>query len=60
MNEAQTRVMTPGRCARCEGRMMLEEYLGETEFVCIQCGNRVDAPELRKPAYRVVTARKAA
>jgi hypothetical protein len=40
--------------------MMLEEYLGETEFVCIQCGNRVDAPAFRRHAYPIVTTRKAA
>ncbi len=39
---------------------MLEEYLGEPEFVCIQCGHRLDAPELRKRAYVVGHAKKAA
>jgi len=38
---------------------MLEEYLGEVEFVCLQCGHRLDAPELRKPAYVVVHAKAA-
>jgi hypothetical protein len=46
-------------CPRCNGNMMLEEYLGENEFVCIQCGHRVDAPVQRRPTYAVVT-RKAA
>jgi hypothetical protein len=39
--------------------MMLEEYLGETEFVCLQCGHRLDAAVQRRPAYAIVT-RKAA
>jgi len=47
-------------CERCNGNMMLEEYLGEFEFVCIQCGHRLDAPELRKPAYVVRQTKKAA
>jgi hypothetical protein len=37
--------------------MMLEEYIGEAEFVCIQCGHRLDAK--REPAYRVVTKKAA-
>jgi ribosomal protein S27AE len=28
-------------CPRCLGDMMLEEYLGEREFVCLQCGYRL-------------------
>ena len=47
-------------CERCNGNMMLEEYLGTFEFVCIQCGNRLDAPELRKPVYVVGHTKKAA
>jgi hypothetical protein len=40
--------------------MMLEEYLGDTELVCIQCGHRVDAPEFRRRGYPVATTKKAA
>jgi hypothetical protein len=47
-------------CERCNGNMMLEEYLGESEFVCLQCGHRRDAPELRKPAYAAGHTKKAA
>jgi len=47
-------------CPRCRGDMMLEEYLGESEFVCLQCGYRLDAPELRKPSYVIAPAKKAA
>ena len=47
-------------CERCNGNMMLEEYLGETEFVCIQCGHRIDAPELRRVKYVVVQNKRAA
>ena len=28
-------------CPRCQGDMMLEEYLGEAEIVCLQCGHPV-------------------
>jgi hypothetical protein len=27
-------------CPRCHGDMILEELLGDEEFVCIQCGFR--------------------
>ena len=47
-------------CPRCRGDMMLEELLGEVEFVCLQCGHRLDAPELRKPRYTIVPMNKAA
>jgi len=36
-------------CQRCGGDMMLEEILGEAEFVCLQCGHRSPSPQ-RPPA----------
>ncbi len=33
-------------CPRCRGDMMLEEYLGDSELVCLQCGHR-SYPELQ-------------
>jgi len=47
-------------CERCNGNMMLEEYLREFEFVCLQCGHRLGAPQFGKPAYGVGHAKKAA
>ena len=60
MIESKARGITPRPCPRCNGNMMLEQYLGESEFVCIQCGHRVDAPEFNKPAYPVIAGKKAA
>lgn len=47
-------------CPRCQGDMMLEEYLGESELVCLQCGYRryPESEATRQAAYRI--ARKAA
>ena len=36
-------------CARCGGDLMIEELLGETELVCIQCGHRSAAPNQPTP-----------
>lgn len=30
-------------CTRCGGDVTIEEFHGETEFVCLQCGNRTFA-----------------
>ncbi|HEV8574223.1 MAG TPA: hypothetical protein VGR43_05885 [Dehalococcoidia bacterium] len=27
-------------CPRCNGDMMVEEYLGDSDLVCLQCGYR--------------------
>ena len=53
-------MVTPKPCPRCAGNMMLEEFPGEAEFVCIQCGHRLAAPEFRRPNYVVVPTKKAA
>ncbi len=47
-------------CPRCHGDMMQEELLGETEFVCLQCGHRTypEAPA-KQPAERPRIARAA-
>lgn len=38
-------------CSRCSGDMMLEQYLGDSELVCLQCGHRVSPPTaLVRPA----------
>ncbi len=47
-------------CPRCNGNMMLEEFPGEAEFVCIQCGNRLDAPEYKRSLYAQALSKKAA
>lgn len=31
-------------CHRCLGDMLIEDYLGDRELVCIQCGNRQPLP----------------
>jgi hypothetical protein len=46
-------------CPRCNGNMLLEEFLSETEFVCIQCGHRVDAQPNRRKQYPVITKKAA-
>jgi hypothetical protein len=49
-------------CARCGGDLMIEELLGETELVCLQCGHRSRAPNSESPyatvSKRPVTIRK--
>ncbi len=27
-------------CPRCNGDMIVEEWLGDTDLVCLQCGHR--------------------
>jgi DNA-directed RNA polymerase subunit RPC12/RpoP len=36
-------------CPRCGGDMLTEEILGELEYVCLQCGNRVASQPTREP-----------
>lgn len=43
-------------CPRCRGDMMLEQYLGDSELVCIQCGKRLPF----QPAVRPVPAARVA
>jgi DNA-directed RNA polymerase subunit RPC12/RpoP len=54
-----TREVQLRSCTRCGGDMMLEQYLGDREFVCLQCGHRVsvDVPHVRQ---RVGAGRKKA
>jgi len=49
-------------CPRCAGDMMLEEYLGESELVCLQCGNRISPPAetMRQPTPIAFPSKKAA
>lgn len=35
-----TNVLQLKACVRCNGDMMLEEYLGDRDLVCLQCGYR--------------------
>lgn len=37
-------------CERCLGDMLVEDYLGDRELVCIQCGNRQPLPTLKELA----------
>jgi len=34
-------------CPRCNGDMMLEEYLGDRDLVCLQCGYRTAMAQTR-------------
>lgn len=43
-------------CPRCNGDMMLEQYLGDSELVCLQCGHRA-AMVQAKPALASVRVR---
>ena len=43
-------------CPRCHGDMIGEDWLGETELVCIQCGHRMAGPAAESP-YAVVAGR---
>jgi hypothetical protein len=47
-------------CPRCNGDMLPEEYLGDVDLVCLQCGNRVAAPTLQRHSYVTKPAKKAA
>ncbi len=49
-------------CVRCGGDMMIEQLLGETELVCIQCGHRsaMETPSPYLRPRRQTPARKAA
>lgn len=47
-------------CPRCSGDMMLEQYLGDSELVCLQCGHRSSLQPEAKRAPAPVIARKAA
>ncbi|MEX0682967.1 MAG: hypothetical protein WD904_10315 [Dehalococcoidia bacterium] len=44
-------------CSRCGGDVLIEEYLGESDFVCLQCGHRTAVPAAQ-PAYRIVRRRR--
>ncbi len=46
-------------CPRCEGDMFQEEFLGDTELVCLQCGYHISF-ELPRQAQPRGPARKAA
>lgn len=36
-------------CDRCGGDMMAEEFLGDIDLVCLQCGRRRAAPVQPQP-----------
>jgi hypothetical protein len=40
-------------CGHCLGDLFEEEFLGECELVCLQCGNRVSGPGLMLAPVRV-------
>jgi len=46
-------------CPRCRGDLIQEEFLGEAELVCIQCGYRTDL-KLTRPALTTRTSGQAA
>ena len=47
-------------CPRCSGDMMLEQYPGDSELVCLQCGHRSSVQPQVKPALSGSAARNAA
>jgi len=47
-------------CPRCNGDMMLEEYLGDSELVCLQCGHRSHPESQAQKEAAVRLTRKAA
>lgn len=46
-------------CGRCGGDQISEELLGETELVCLQCGQRQFAPSGKAPRYITVARERA-
>ena len=44
-------------CARCGGDMYREEDIGQTNLVCLQCGNRVSADRALVSAFRKSSGR---
>ncbi|MCH8050713.1 MAG: hypothetical protein IIC86_01715 [Chloroflexi bacterium] len=46
-------------CGRCGGDQIREEVLGETELVCLQCGQREFTPLDRLPSYMTVARERA-
>ena len=40
-------------CGHCLGDMFMEEFLGDRELVCLQCGNRVRQPAMALAPVRV-------
>ena len=46
-------------CGRCGGDQSREEVLGETELVCLQCGQREFTPLDRLPSYMTVARERA-
>jgi hypothetical protein len=46
-------------CGRCGGDQMREEVLGETELVCLQCGQREFAPPEAARRYMTVARQRA-
>ena len=46
-------------CGRCGGDQISEEVLGETELVCLQCGQREFAPPKTHQSYVTVARERA-
>ena len=46
-------------CGRCGGDQINEEVLGETELVCLQCGQREFAPPNTHRSYVTVARERA-
>lgn len=46
-------------CGRCGGDQIREEVLGETELVCLQCGQREFTPPNKVPGYMTVARKRA-
>lgn len=60
MCEGRSSMIILKSCPRCHGDMMQEELLGDTEFVCLQCGFRAFAEARLRPEAPGHAARKAA
>jgi DNA-directed RNA polymerase subunit RPC12/RpoP len=39
-------------CARCGGDLIPEEFPGDIDLVCLQCGHRTAVPSAQ-PAYKI-------
>lgn len=44
-------------CPRCNGDMILEQHLGDSELVCFQCGYRKPTEQTTSASPRLLTAR---
>jgi hypothetical protein len=46
-------------CDQCLGDMFMEDFLGDRELVCLQCGHRVQQPPMALAPVRVLAGQGA-